>query len=306
MFRTVTKWTGAKKEVVPGGDLDQRTRYHVRDVLRELKTTPNEGDIITVRDRVNEAYGRWDKEHVLEIGKDMLLKGEWTSVQQALENAKRTANEWNAEGIGARNLLLQSAFNAGLDLAREEDLVATIVHLGEHGRLVPSEIGRQRQAEAAQHARDIQERAQLIGEITLGKEMFDLPQQTQRRLWKCDYGRPKAIASSSLDAETLEGLREIAADVRALNQFRYGTTAAPSLQEDNTVTASIPAQKSPTVAQDEFLAHPADPSREYTRKELLSLSRGEYNRLLFNGSQSRGVARRNAIERILRNQPYKG
>jgi hypothetical protein len=305
-FRSITKGQAAEKDLRPGSDLDRRTRNWVREVLQGLKSTPNDGDVVAVRDRTHEKYGRWDREYVTEVGKDMLLNGEWTAAQTALEKAKKTANEWQAEGIAARNLILKVAFGAGLDLSREEDLVATIVHLGQKNQLNPSEIGRQRQAAAAQTARDIQERARLTASITLGKEMFDLPQSSQKRLWRTDYGRPKAIPSSTLDNESLEDLRLIAAEVADLRKAKYGTTAAPETQQDNGLEASVPAQRIPAEPQDEFLASATDPSREYTRKELMSLSRGEYNRLLFNNGQSRGAARRNAIERILRGQPYRG
>jgi hypothetical protein len=280
----------------------------VRECLRELKTTPNDADVISVRDRTFQQCGTFHKEYVLDAGKQMLLNGEWSNVRDALAKAIRIANEWSAEGIAARNLILKDGFDAGLDLANEDDLAATIVKLGQNGQLLMSETGRLQQAANARRASELLERAKLIAAITAGKSMFDVPRTTQKRLWKCDYGRTKPVASSTLDGESLEDLRLIAAEVAAYRQARDGETAAPEAQQDDSIEASVPAPKVPVearvMATDEFLAQPGDPSREYTRKELMGLNRAAYNHLLFSNGQSRGQARHNAITRILQGKKF--
>ena len=100
----------------------------------------------------------------------------------------------------------------------------------------------------------------------------------------------------------------IAAEVAAYRVARDGQAPAPVEQADTTIEATVPAPKIPVEAQvtatDEFLAHPDFPDREYTKRELMSMDRAGYSRLLFSNGQSRGAARRNAISRILSGKPF--
>src|SRR5262249_1639596 len=174
--------------------------------------------------------------------------------------------------------IIQFAAKAGLDVGVEEDLAAVIENLGTNGRLQLSEFGLRRKQEHEAIGREQLERAELIAEITRGKEAFPI--------WSPAHGKAKQVASSSLEQESTENLRAIAAGVTAYRAARDGkaSTINPS-QMDNTEGVSAgykPTGQQQQLSQLQAQNAPADlidpkTGARYTRSAVLQLIKTDVN-----------------------------
>lgn len=280
------------------------SRDRVRTGLADqgFKTTINEADVVLLRDKVvDSSRARLDHPTtIVKIAQEMLEAEEFSSVRVALSQAKEKVPEYDANSIPAKREIFARANAADLDFANVDDLAATILHLGQKQFLPLSELGKQEKLQAENVGREELERNALIRSITRGKSAFPL--------WSPIHGKAMSVSSDSLAHENTQRLREIADSVERYRALRDGRPVAPVQQDvEEGVTATITVQKKTTGymgddAQDEFLAHPSDPTREYTPREV----KQNIRELLFINGQSRGQARVNAINRVLRGEQFNG
>jgi hypothetical protein len=307
-FRTVGK---EDNTVVMYGTAEwfEITRRNLRGSLKQIgwKTSLCDADVDALARRLMETRRNVGSlRDIKGVADSMLLNLEFVSVTEAIRQAQ---TDYDVSSDAAQRMIVQAGFKSNVDLADKDAVFAVIMDLGDYKKALPlSAAGRQRRDEEDRRAKEQAERARIIQNITGGKSHFMLPQASQKRLWNVDYGKPKSVPSSSLEGESLDALRVIAAEVAAYRVARDGQAPAPVEQADTTIEATVPAPKIPVEAQvtatDEFLAHPDFPDREYTKRELMSMDRAGYSRLLFSNGQSRGAARRNAISRILSGKPF--
>jgi hypothetical protein len=247
---------------------------------------------------------------VLAMLDTMIRKIQLGGVKVALEEAQRALPQYDLRSVGAQQEVINALMaEGGLDPCSLQDVTKIAKHLGAANRISLSDFGRRQRQDRAAQTQLATEITRLRLNITKGQDLFVMPRGfLQKKYFGSDYGKARNVQSSFLDNLDVDALREIEAAVRAYRVARDGhaePTAAPEAPAEG-VVASVQAQKHTAEPTDEFLAHPDHPEREYTRKELMTLDRRAYSNLLFMGGQSRGVARRNAIERILRNQPFQG
>jgi hypothetical protein len=298
------------------------TRQWVRDGLTNFPTTLNDGDILAVRDKIFATYGRrCDRpSDVLKSAEELLTQtinhipgtpmvGVFTSVLGALERAQEEMAEYDTHGLGAQKAILELAVKRGFDLGDEQALMVVITNLGQpkngqqQGFLPQSASARQQQNKFENEAREHFEKDRLIKSITRGKPGFPLPRTLQKKYLNEDHGKAINRDSASLARLGLEDLREIDQAVADYRNTRDGMRVAPADQvEGITATVQNKTGYMGSNAQDEFLAHPSDPTREFTPKEV----KQNIRELLFQNGQSRGPARVAAINRILRGESYNG
>jgi hypothetical protein len=241
--------------------------------------------------------------HVAKIAQQLYNSGQIhlrANVRDALEVARAAVGEYDANGIAAERLIISKALETDLDAANLDDLIATILHLGQNKSLPRSASDLQQERQAVATAQEEFERGTLIRSITRGKPAFPL--------WSPIHGKAMSVSSGSLQHESTQRLKEIADSVERYRALRDGRPVVPVAEQvDEGIVATITAQKKTTGymgsdAQDEFLAHPDHPEREYTQKEI----KQNLRQLLFIHGQSRGQARVNAINRVLRGEQYNG
>jgi hypothetical protein len=310
----------------------ERYKTSTEDVVRDalinfstrFPTKLNEAEILAVRDKIYAMPNpRFEPADVLLTAKEMLaqtinhvpgdsLEGKFQSVLLALQRAKELVSEYDASGVGAQKAIFNLAVERGFNLSDEQQLAAVITDLGQpkngqqQGFLPQSASARQQQTKFENEAREQFEKDRLIQSITRGKTGFPLPRTLQKKYLNEDHGKAINRDSASLQRLSLEDLREIDQAVAAYRSTRDGVPVAPVAEQvEEGVSATRPAQQTNYMgsdALDEFLAHPSDPNREYSPKEV----KQNIRELLFNKGQSRGPARVAAINRILRGESYIG
>jgi hypothetical protein len=259
---------------------DEGTRNMIRFALRDFDfgTTLNDGDIGMLRDEVFK-IGRVDHAPlVVSTAQNMLLCGRFSSVMAALESAQQIVPEYDARGQAGASMVLKAAYEGSLDCADDNALASIINHLGEKGRLILSDVGRAKKNQIQTTANELAERNRLYAEITRGKDAFPL--------FDPRYGKARQIPAATLETETTESLRTIAASVAAYRAARDGkaSTINPS-QVDSTEgvasnytptrqQADLTQQAQPEAANDLIDPHT---NARYTRSALLQLIKTDLN-----------------------------
>ena len=134
--------------------------------------------------------------------------------------------------------------------------------------------------------------------------------KTQYPLWRPEHGQVRYYDCSTLEGEDDANLEALSNSVSSLRAQLAGATA-PRPQASTTndgLTSNVKPQNRLAAQEDEFLAHPLNPEREYTATEIKKLSPDDYRRLVFVGDSRHQVnrSRSNAINRILRGEQFKG
>ncbi len=174
-------------------------------------------------------------------------------------------------------------------------LLGVVESLGkQQGWALKPQIAKQEQAAS--------QRTRWIATIANGKSTYPV--------WRKEHGQFRYSSVDDLQNESdemLEALAQRVPDWRA--QLAGRTAPKPSsstVAEECGVASTVKPQSRHVETADEFLANPEHPEREYTATEIRRMSRPQINNLLFINGQSRGLARRNAVDRVLRNEPHQG
>ena len=301
MFKQVRRYESGPGDPEWESQMRERVRTGLEDQL--FHTNLNEADLGALRDRVFATRGaRLDyPTDVAKIARQMLEAWEFSSALGALRGAKGLTPKYDSSGIAAKPFIFKLADELDINFADHRALAAVITQLGEKGILPLSESGQQEERQARAVAQDESERSALIQSITRGHKSFPI--------FSPAYGKAKNVDSASLEHETTERLREIDKAVAAYRSARDGARVDPIRERvnDEGISATFTTQKKTagymgSDANDEFLAHPSDPTREYTPREV----KQNIRELLFINGQSRGQARVNAINRVLRGEQYTG
>jgi hypothetical protein len=211
-------------------------------------------------------------------------------------NIERT---WNA-GFARKPHLDTSAsrdivrdYLQGNHLPFTASMVDAALQLIDNNRLAPTQ-------EHADQERAAHHRRRLIATIASGNTTYPL--------WSTAHGQFRYLAVEELENESDEMLEALSQRIPEWRKQLGSRRPEPQVVEvDEGLTAKVAPQKVHYAeAEDEFLGHPDDPTREYTPKELKGMSNTEWRKLLFINGQSRGKARVNAVNRILRNEKYTG
>ena len=156
-------------------------------------------------------------------------------------------------------------------------MIDAALQLVDHSRLAPTQAHAE-QERAADHRR------RLIATIASGNTTYPL--------WSAIHGQFRYLPVEDLESETNEMLEALSQRVPEWRKQLGSRSPEPVKREAvEGVTAKVAPQKVHYAeAEDEFLAHPSDPAREYNAKELKSMSNTEWRHLLFINGQSRGRA----------------
>jgi hypothetical protein len=264
----------------------ERVRNLVDEHFPTLST--QQAFLIQVRDEIFRT-GRLDREeHCISVIKRMNLPMK-PELRNALDVGWQSSPYQPCDAYEKQ--ILDEALGSGLcDITSIQTLKGILMRLGEqYGWALNSEGVRQMQERQA-----AERRKRLIQTIAAGRSTYPLFVKA--------HGQVRYFEVALLENETDETLESLALTVPQLRSQIAGRNsvkrAQPQVEEGISLTA--PAQKHAVqVVDDEFLAHPQHPEREYTASEIKRLSSEAYRRLVFSGSQSRGAARRAAITRIL-------
>lgn len=214
--------------------------------------------------------------------------------------------------VSAINLLMEDIGNAGLyfDALKPSDLIPYIESHGRAGEIGLSAYGEALQQQQRGEQYETSLRAKIIQNITNGKPTYSAFSKI--------HGQVRQFNSAELETMSTGDLRAVEAAVMGYRQRRDGDVGGPQeaaesnapaadrwLTENRGLQTTAPAPKNvPVIADDEFLACPSDPSREYTRKELVNMRPADLKNLILCGGQQRSKARSNAISRILQGRRY--
>jgi hypothetical protein len=268
----------------------------VKNVLNDYapNLTVQHAFLPLVRDRIFQTGRLDDLAHCLWVIDEMHRKGE-LPLRPEIEEARSDA--WRKSLYVRKKaydlMVAEEAHYSGVRANDAQGLLEIIQNLGQQHDWKLNEEGLRRQ-----HQRqDIQCRERLIQTIAAGRSMYPV--------WRPEHGQFRYFPIADLENESDEVLKALAQRVPEWREQIGGhSLKGTKPQAEEGVTLSVPAQKHVGVANDEFLAYPTDPTREYTTQEIKRMSRDEYNRLVFAHGQSRGTARRNAITRILAGRKY--
>lgn len=148
----------------------------------------------------------------------------------------------------------------------------------------------------------VSQRRHWIATIANGKSTYPV--------WRKEHGQFRYPSVDDLQNESDEMLEALAQRVPEWRAQLAGRTApkpsSSSVAEEGGIVSAVKPQTRLVETADEFLANPEHPEREYTATEIRRMSRPQINNLLFINGQSRGLARRNAVDRVLRSEPYQG
>jgi hypothetical protein len=207
---------------------------------------------------------------------------------------------WNAGFARKPHLNTSASRDIIRDYLRQKRLPFTAsmidaaLQLIDNKRLAPT-------PEHAQQERAADHRRRLIATIESGHKTYPL--------WSTVHGQFRYLAVEELENETNEMLEALAQRVPEWREQLTGSHRPEPIKREAVegVTAKVAPQKVHYAeAEEEFLANPADPAREYTAKELKGMSNTEWRSLLFINGQSRGRARVAAVNRVLRGDKYTG
>jgi hypothetical protein len=209
-------------------------------------------------------------------------------LERALSNAWKQSSYTRCQA--ADEQVLDTIHKEGYADAKDSHLLFGIIQrLGKENNWTRNLRGTQELHEQQR----IQRRQRLIQIIGDGRATYPI--------WKAEYGQFRYSPVEHLENESDEMLEALASRVPAwrnqIADYNSASKAQPQVEEG--VLLTTPAQKHIAEQADEFLAHPEHPEREYTAQELKRMSRAEMNQLLFIRGQSRGLARRNAVNRVL-------
>ena len=268
----------------------------VRNLLNDYapNLTAGQAFLPLVRDRILSTGRLDDGPHCLSVIDEMHRNGE-LPLRPEIEAARSKA--WG-ESLYVRKkafdlMIAEEAHYSGVRADDPRGLLEIIQRLGGQENWPLNEEGLRRQRQQ----QNIQRRQRLIQTIAAGRTTYPV--------WKSEHGQFRYYDVASLENETDEMLEALAQRVPEWReQIAGGRKESKSRATVEGVSLTSPAQKHIEVADDEFLAHPSDPTREYNAREIKSMSREQYNRLIFAQGQSRGKARTNAVTRILAGRKF--
>ncbi len=272
----INLWRTVIREAMEKAAIVEDTEAAVEQVLRDIQVS---GKPIAA-----------DVSNVLPYVKNLPIK---QGIQDALMQAWSQSDYLECSAYNGE--ILQEAIDGGYQEIASYQLLSGILN-----RLAKLNNW-QLKEQPAEELRSANRRQYLIDIISSGRATYPF--------WNSAHGQVRWLDVVGLEAESEEMLEALAIKTPELRAMLAGKAApkpvAPAADEGITSTVKARSIQHPQ-AQDEFLAHPDHPEREYTKQEIARMSRAEYNNLIYIQGQPRGIARTTAINRILRNEPYAG
>jgi hypothetical protein len=189
---------------------------------------------------------------------------------------------------GTRSLLLSTA-QKPITSARLADALHELVRDNPQRLAVRQDV-------AAARERQHRRRAH-INTISVSGKFTNYP------LWSSAHGGFKWLLCSTLENESDEMLAALAERVPSWRvQIKHGSVKEESIPDSDSMGELNTRPEQVELPNDEFLAFPGDPSREYTPRE----AKQNLRELMFfpNSNQGRGPRRVAAINRLLSGRKY--